>query len=67
MCLGGRMDVCRCMHMCVKGHDQKIDLKKDYWLDIPFPSEGIMTVNGGWRITAVSTPVALVSYARANK
>ena len=49
----------------VKGHDQKIDFKEDsIGLDIPFPSEeGITTVNGGWRITAVSAPV--VSYAIA--
>ena len=49
----------------VKGHDQKIDFEDDsIRLDIPFPSEeGIMTVNGGWRITAVSAPV--VSYAIA--
>ena len=51
----------------VQGHDQKIDFKKEsIKLDIPFPStEGITTVNGGWRITAVSTPT--VSYVIGNK
>ena len=50
----------------VKGHDQEIEFKKEsIRLDIPFPStEGITTVNGGWRITAVSTPA--VSYFSRN-
>ena len=43
----------------VKGHDQKIDFKKES-IKLDISTEGITTVNGGWRITALSTPA--VSY-----